>query len=117
MATWPDISLPSKIEEELYKPQVETEFEANYFASRPISSRAIRRWNLSWNSMSQGDLDTLQTFFIANQGLSFDWTNPRNSIGYSCRFIGDSIKANSVGISAGVYYWTVNCIYRRHNWP
>lgn len=110
MATWPSISLPSKIEEELYKPQVETEFEANYSASRPISSRATRRWNLSWNSMSQTDLDTLQTFFIVNMGIAFTWTNPRNSTTYnSCRFIGNSIKASSVGISGGVYYWAINC--------
>ena len=111
MATWPDIGLPSKIEEELYKPQVETEFEANYSAARAISSRAIRRWGLNWKSMSQTDLDALQAFFIANVGLSFVWTNPRNSINYNnCRFIGNSIKASSIGISGGIYYWEVSCI-------
>lgn len=109
MANWPNISLPSKIEEELYKPQIETEFEANYSASRATSSRAIRRWNLIWNSLSQNDLDVLQTFFIANMGSSFNWTNPRNSITYNCRFTGNSIKASSAGISGGVYYWAIDC--------
>ena len=107
MADWPSISAPRTIEEEYYKPQIKTEFEANYTQSRAASSRAIHRWNLSF-VLSESDLGTLHTFFNTNLGIAFNWTNPRNSTTYSCRFSGDSIKSKSMGMSGSVNYWSVD---------
>jgi hypothetical protein len=92
MADWPSIANANLGSSgELYKPQVRNEFEANYVQSRPRASREIRRFPLRWNCMSEADFSTLETFFIANQGGEFNYTDPRDSTAYVCRFSMDSI--------------------------
>lgn len=92
MADWPSIAAPSfDFEEEVYLPQVRQEFEANYVASRPRATREIRRWTLRWSRMTEADFQTLEAFFIANQGLTFGWTHPVTSGSYTCRFSGNGL--------------------------
>lgn len=105
MAVWP-AALPSPslgMSEEIYLPQLKSEFEANYIQSRPRATREIRRWNLKWNAMSESNYQTLETFFIANQGSSFTWPHPVTATNYSVRFSDDNIKSsfnNSPGYRA-----------------
>ena len=98
MATWPNVPAPDfGTVEEVYKPQVRTEFEGGYVQSRPRTSRAIRRWPLAWSYMAEGDYQTLHTFFLTNQGGSFDWTHPLSAAVYVCRFSGDYLKSSWAG--------------------
>ena len=106
MADFPSIpSADFGTEEEVYKPQIRTEFEAGYVQSRPRTTREIRRFPLSWSVLSEADYQTLETFFKANQGNSFNWTHPVTAAAYVCRFSTDSLK--SVWIGPG--YRAVQC--------
>ncbi|HLB00910.1 MAG TPA: hypothetical protein VJO14_05960 [Bacteroidota bacterium] len=100
MADWPDIPAADfGTEEKLYKPQVRTPFDGNYSQSRPATTRGIRIFPLSWSTMSEADFQTLEIFFLANQGSNFNWTHPLSSVVYSCRFIQDTL--DSVWVAPG----------------
>ena len=106
MADWPNIPAADfGTEEEVYKPQVRSEFEGGYVQSRPRTSREIRRFPLSWETMSSADYATLETFFKTYQGNSFNWTHPVTSVVYVCRFSTDSLMS----IWTGPGYRSVKC--------
>ena len=94
MANWPSIATPSYGSGgELYKPQVQTEFEANYGQSRPAVTRTTIRWPLHWESMSAADFATLQTFFNTNQGNQItNFPEPETGTMYTIRFLEDRIR-------------------------
>jgi len=95
MATWPAISEPDYgLSEELYFPIVRTEFDSNYIHVRKRTTRARRRWDLSWNNLTDNDYDLLETFFLANQGVAFTWTHPLSLINYTVVFSGNSLKSS-----------------------
>lgn len=97
MAAWPSIKNPDNgFEEDVYLPVVRTEFEGNYVQTRVRAGRERRRWNLSWNMMSETDYLLLDAFFLANQGISFTWTHPKTSASYTCFFSGDSLKSRLI---------------------
>lgn len=97
MTNWPSISQPSyNSGEEYYRPQIKTEFEANYAQSRPSATRSIFRWSLKWESMSATDYSTLKTFFNTNQGNSFTWIHGITNVSYTVRFSENSLKAQYV---------------------
>ncbi|MEW6265302.1 MAG: hypothetical protein AB1641_19665 [Thermodesulfobacteriota bacterium] len=99
MAAFPDILAPDDISEELYLPQVRTDFEGNYVQSRPAVSRARRRFTLKWNALENADYDSLETFFLANQGISFTWTHNVSDVVYTVRFSGDSLRHKRLNAS------------------
>ena len=97
MASWPSIPLPSYgFECEVYYPQVRTPFEANYVQSRPKVSREIRRFNLKWNAMTEANYQTLETFFLANQGNSFNGTSSITGSAGDFRFSGDGLTSSQI---------------------
>jgi len=97
MTNWPSIAQPSyNSSEEYYRPQIKTEFEANYAQSRPTATRSIYRWSLKWSAMPLADYATLKTFFNTNQGLSFTWTNAIDSSSHTVRFSDSSLKAQYI---------------------
>lgn len=94
MTNWPGIPNPDwGLEEEFYKPQVKTEFEANYVQTGPAATRGRSKFPLAWELLSEADYQTLLTFFKANQGLSFAFTHPVASTSHNCVFSGNSIKS------------------------
>lgn len=98
MGSWPS-TLPKPsygFGEEFYKPQIKTEFEANYGQSRPSVTRSRRRWTLVWKMLSEANYQILRAFFDANQGGAFTWTHPASGASYSCRFSSDSIKSQLI---------------------
>jgi hypothetical protein len=98
MADWPNIPAADfGTEEKVYKPCVRTPFDGGYSQSRPETTRAIRVFPLGWNSLSEADYQTLDAFFIANQGGAFNWTHPVTSVVYSCRFLSDVLESTWAG--------------------
>jgi hypothetical protein len=95
MANWPTLPPPNQgLEEEHYRPQLKTEFEANYGQSRPKVTRSVNRWpNLGWGYLLEADYQTLAAFFDANQGSVFSWTHPVTSVTHQCRFSADSLRS------------------------
>jgi hypothetical protein len=97
MANWPStLSSPDwGLEEEYSKPQLKTDFEANYGQSRPKVTRGTDRWgNLGWKLLPEDEYQTLKAFFNANQGSVFVWVHPITGVSYNCRFSADSIKSS-----------------------
>lgn len=102
MADWPDIE-PADfgMGEEVYLPQIKTEFEAGYVQSRKKFGVSKERFNQIWGSspetaMPEGDWQTLKTFFKENQGGVFNWTHPYTGDVYVCRFSSDELKGSWV---------------------
>lgn len=94
---WPTIAAPTYgTDGEVYKPQVRTEFEANYVQSRPRSTRETRRWTLVWNVMSEAHYQLLEAAYIADAGNSFSWTEPVTSTAYTVRYGEDSLRWSHV---------------------
>jgi hypothetical protein len=97
MADFPSIATAQVgTTEAVYLPQVRTEFEGGYVQSRKSTTRARKRWNLYWNALSEADYQTLEAFFIANQGGSFNWTHPITSTVHVCRFSGDTLPGDPI---------------------
>jgi len=100
MRTWPDIE-PCEfgMEEEVYLPQVRTQFEGGYVQSRKRATVDKERFAQKWGyskpetAMPEADFQTLKTFFLANQGSSFDWTHPYVGTSHTCRFTADGLKS------------------------
>ncbi len=107
MATFP-ATLPNPnvgFDGELYLPQIRNEFEGNYVQSRPRSSRAIRRFALRWNVLTAAQFAILETFFLANQGSMFTYTDVIGTE-RTCRFSADFLKWQYYNSS---YYINVEC--------
>jgi hypothetical protein len=95
MANWPSISNPGyPLKEEIYKPQIRQEFEANYVQSRPRSTRALMRFQMTWENMTEADWQTLSAFFRTTQGNFFTWVHPVSGVSYTCRFTSDTLESD-----------------------
>lgn len=93
MNNWPSIQNPDYgFEEEIYRPQKKTEFEANYIQVYPTASRSRRRFLLSWSYLPETDFQTLADFFEDNQGKAFIYTHPLTNTSHTCVFSSDSLK-------------------------
>lgn len=65
-----------------------------------LRSTALHRWELTFDGLSDADLDTLRTFWLARGGAyeEFSFTDPQTSDTYSkCRFVGDEFAHTAVG--------------------
>jgi hypothetical protein len=96
METWPSTIQKADVgtDEEYYKPQDSTEFEANYIQVRPQALRG--RLNLpghGWSRMTESEFQILQSFFDANQGATFTYTHPITGVAHTCVFMCDRIKS------------------------
>jgi hypothetical protein len=67
--TLPDPSVGSR--GSVNKAQVRTPFEGGYVQSRPKYTRSRKKYELVWHLMTDDDFDTLEQFFLENQGGSF----------------------------------------------
>jgi hypothetical protein len=94
--TWPT-TLPKPsidaVAEEVYKPAIKTEFEANYIQNRVVVSRTRRKFPLTWNYMTEANYQTLKTFFESYQGTVFVFTHPVEGTTHNCVFSESSLKS------------------------
>jgi phage-related protein len=93
MATFPDIQNPSGMTERTMKGQYKNKFGAGYVQSAPKWTRSRKQFNLTWDAMSDADKETLEDFFAANLGSTFDWTHPITGAVYTVRFSDDELPA------------------------
>ena len=78
--------------ESVSKPIYSTESESGYKQTRPKGFLPHRKWEMSWNMMSNLDYAALYTFFINNNGLIFEWTNPLDGVTYNVRFAQEELS-------------------------
>ena len=88
---WPEIQLPSSIEETVGNPAIRSEMESGIVLTRARYTRTRRVWTLTWANLRGGNYRTLRNFYVAKKGgsLSFSWTHPIENITITVRFNGD----------------------------
>ena len=100
MNRFPSISRPSQdgFTETTYRPVVRSEFESNIVRIRPKPAHGRRKYRLQWNSMTDSDYLSLQTFFLENSGTVFEFPNPldENDVRH-VTFSDSTISATSCG--------------------
>jgi phage-related protein len=99
MAVFPTLSKgpTQKYTETYMKPSVRTPFDGNYEQTRPKFTRAVNTFTVNFKFIDATDKSTLKTFFAANNGESFDWTNPLDSVTYLVRFADDQLDFKNLG--------------------
>ena len=88
---WPNIRLPSSLEESIPDPAIRSEFEDGTVQTRPRFTRMRRKWTLTWNNLRYADYAALRSFFDSKRGgsTSFSWTNPLDNGMHTVRFSGE----------------------------
>ena len=99
MATFPTLSLGTSINfsKERIKPIVKTKFEGNYAQTRPKYTRTMSKFKISYNALTTTDVSTMETFFDANSGGEFTWTDPSTTTDYTVRFSEETIGFKHIG--------------------
>lgn len=96
--TWPTISTNyAGIEQVSQRNTIRTPFEAGYVQTRARWTAAKKEFTLSWDTLSDTNHTTLQTFFettVKGGAESFIWTHPSGTT-YTCRFVDDEMKFTS----------------------
>ena len=70
---------------------VNSEFEGNFSQTRRLATRGRRSFSLIFNTITDAEFATLETFFDANVGGSFTWTNQRDAKVYTVKFANSSL--------------------------
>lgn len=88
---WPNIRLPSSLEETTPDPAIRSEFEDGSVQTRPRFTRMRRRWTLSWGNIQKSQYEVLREFYMNKKGgsLSFTWVNPMDGGVFTVRFVGE----------------------------
>lgn len=103
---WPEVQLPSGLDETTEDPAISTEFGTGIVQTRARYTRIRRTWNLSWANMRGADYRALRAFYSSVYGgsLPFNWTHWKEGQTYSVRFKGE-LKARHTVLDC----WSVSC--------
>lgn len=71
---------------------LKTSFEANYLQVRRGSTRSRMVFNLSFDSITDTEFETLDTFFQANAGTVFDFIHPKTLVTHRVTFQNDELE-------------------------
>lgn len=77
---------------ETYIPTLKSESDGNYPKVRRLVTKSREKFNLKFTNITIEKFNTLNAFFIANQGLSILYTSPDNGATYTCVFMQDELK-------------------------
>jgi len=88
---WPNVQLPSGLDETTEDPAIATEFGTGIVQTRARYTRMRRTWDLTWANMRGADYRALRAFYYATYGgaLAFHWTNVKEDANFYVRFKGD----------------------------
>ena len=97
MPNFPNIRLPSSIEENIKDPVIRSEAESGIVQTRPRYTRLRHSWVLTWNILIYNEYLLLKNFYIEQKGggLLFSWMHPYTKNEYLVRFNGDFKAKNS----------------------
>jgi phage-related protein len=95
---WPNVQLPSGLDESMEDPVIRTEFESGIVKTRARYTRIRRTWSLSWANMRGSHYRSLRAFYVQTRGgaLSFNWTNPTEGATFEVRFKGNIVSRHTV---------------------
>lgn len=91
MASFPTLSLNPEypLKEDREDAVIRTPMEGGYQVTRRRFTRTRRKFTLTYKNLVAADVVLLRTFYdttTAGGSVSFDWTNPADSVTYVCRF-------------------------------
>jgi hypothetical protein len=93
MATFPSTPIPRIGSGQKTKYIVlKTSFEANYLQVRKGSTRGRKVFILNYNSITDDEFETLQSFFDANIGNLFDFVHPKSNETFVVTFQNDELE-------------------------
>lgn len=75
-------------------PSIRTESEGGYGQTRKQFTKMRPRYKLNFDNISHAEYNTLEAFFLANQGTIFTFTHPIELVSYDVMFNQDEIEAN-----------------------
>lgn len=111
-ANWPAIAHPTfSTRVGVTLPALRSTSEAGYTIVRRGLALAKDKRSLTWAAMSDADFATLRTFFIANQGGSFYWSNPKTAdadFGVVREYFFADDELSFTEVEAGIKAGTVN---------
>jgi len=76
---------------EIEIPTTKSESDGAYTKERRTTTREKRRWKLNYNNITKDEFEILENFFIANKGLTFQFTYPGTATEYDVGFAQDKI--------------------------
>lgn len=74
-------------------PSIRTESEGGYGQTRKQFTKMRPMYKLNFDNISRAEYNTLETFFLANQGTIFTFTHPIELVAYDVMFNQDEIEA------------------------
>lgn len=92
MATFPTNIIPQLgTKDDTYLPVIRVESERGYPKTRRLNTKSRFKSELMFNAITLTEFNTLETFFIANQGIPFTYIHPITAVSYDCTFMQDSL--------------------------
>lgn len=91
---YPTLSDPVSIGRKKVKKQNRTPFEDGSVQSRPRYTRSRIQLELQYENIDYTEITTMETFFEANQGSLFNFTDPVFGGTKDFRFTGDEIESD-----------------------
>lgn len=101
--SYPTIKPDQETSKELIFEAIRTESEGGYGRTRAKYTKPRYQFDLVYKAISQTDYQTLEDYFLANQGKTFDYIYPRDAQTYTCMFNQDKFGGQHVA------YDKLNC--------
>ena len=94
--SYPTIQLSEKTKKILIKEAIRSESEGGYGRTRAKYTKPRYQFDLDYIAISESDFETIESYFLSNQGMTFSFVYPRDSQTYTCMFNQDSIGAEYI---------------------
>lgn len=75
---------------------IRTETEGGYGQTRQQFTKARPLYTLEYDTITNEEYETLETFFLENQGTIFSFTHPKEGITYDVMFNMDELTAKDL---------------------
>ena len=100
MANFPTIAEPVyPIKEKTHFPIYKSNTDSPYRIVRKRWTLSKKSWVLEWDkdcALIEADYQSLLTFFLANQGVAFNWTHTETAVTYVVTFDQDELPGDVV---------------------
>lgn len=97
---YPTIELSQESKRTVTKEAIRTETESGIGRTRAKFTKPRYQFDLKYKGISESEYETLEDYFLANQGNVFTFTYPRDNVAYNVMFNIDSMSPSYDGIDS-----------------
>lgn len=97
---YPNVQLAQESKRIVYKEAIKTEAESGIGRTRSKFTKPRYKFILKYLGINKADYESIENFFIANQGTVFDFVYPRDNVTYAVMFDIDEISPSYDGIDS-----------------